>query len=67
MMPKIEPDTLQNILGVMGMINAGLPSAIRLVMMLKRPDGTFTILDEADKLNAANLAQAQAWLDAHPE
>lgn len=63
----IKPDTLENILGVLGMVNAGLPSAIRLVMMLRRPDGTEVILNDADGINAENLAQARAWLSAHPE
>jgi hypothetical protein len=66
-MAAINPEVLDNILGVLGMVNAGLPSAFRLVMMLRRPDGTETILNEADKINAENLAQAKAWLAAHPE
>jgi ABC-type methionine transport system ATPase subunit len=66
-MPPLKSETLENILGVLGMVNAGLPSAIRLVMMLRRPDGTEVILNDADKINADNLAQAKAWIEAHPE
>jgi ABC-type methionine transport system ATPase subunit len=62
----LQSDKLEAILGILGMVNAGLPSAIRLVMMLRRPDGTEVILNEADRINAENLAQAKAWLEAHP-
>ena len=62
----LQADKLEAILGVLGMVNAGLPSAIRLVMMLRRPDGTEVILNEADRINAENLAQAKQWLIDHP-
>jgi ABC-type methionine transport system ATPase subunit len=62
----LQPDKLEAIIGVLGMVNAGLPSAIRLVMMLRRPDGTEVILNEADRINAENLAQAKQWLIDHP-
>ena len=61
------PNKLDIILDALAIVNAGLPSAIRLVMMFRGTDGTDKILDHADTQNAANRAEAQAWLDAHPE
>ena len=61
------PNKLDIILDALAIVNAGLPSAIRLVMMFRGTDGTDKTLDHADTQNAANRAEAQAWLDAHPE
>jgi hypothetical protein len=58
---------LDTAINIIGLINAGLPAAAQLVLMLRRTDGTFLILDSAEAQFEANLAQAQAWLEEYSQ
>jgi len=56
-------------LQLVGLLNASAPVIASLLMMIKRPDGTISVvalLDEADSQFQENIDQAQAWLAAHP-
>lgn len=51
------------------LLNQAAPGVAEIVMMVRKKDGTLTImplLDEASDTFAANLESAKAWLGAHP-
>lgn len=53
---------------LIGLLNAAEPGIANLLLLIKRKDGTVSIiatLDEADAKFAANIAEAKAWLQSH--
>jgi hypothetical protein len=55
---------------IMTLLNAAAPGIAQLILLIKRNDGTVSVvalLDEADKQFDANIAQASDWLKAHPK
>ena len=59
---------MQTALALLTLLNAATPGIADLVLMIKKSDGTIsvvTLLDGADTQFASNIAQAQAWMAAH--
>jgi hypothetical protein len=57
-------------LAIVSLINAATPGIASLIMLIKRNDGSvsvITLLDEADSQFDANIKQASDWLAAHPK
>lgn len=60
----MDPITIVNLL------NTASPGIARLIVMLRKKDGTvgvLQVLDEADQKFAENLKQVTDWLKEHPE
>lgn len=50
--------------------NAAGPAVANLIVMIRRKDGTVsvvTMLDEADEQFQSNLEQARDWMTQHPD
>jgi hypothetical protein len=61
---------VENVLQIMNLINAAAPGIAQLILLIKRNDGTVSVvalLDEADAQFDANIQQAADWLKAHPK
>jgi hypothetical protein len=55
-------------LALVTMLNAATPGIVQLIMMIRKNDGTVSVvamLDEADKQFAENMNMALEWLKAH--
>lgn len=60
---------METALAIVNLFNAAAPGAATLIMMIKKKDGTISVvamLDEADAKFDENIAQARAWLESHP-
>jgi hypothetical protein len=56
-------------LGIATLLNTAAPGIASLIMLIKRKDGTISVVamcDEADGQFDANIKQAADWLKAHP-
>lgn len=54
---------------IANLINAASPGVAEIILMIKKTDGTVsivTLLDQADAAFAANIQTAKAWMVAHP-
>lgn len=59
---------METALALVQLFNVAAPGVAELVMMIKKKDGTISIvaiLDEADAQFSANLDQAKNWLASH--
>lgn len=57
-------------IALVNVFNATAPGIASLIAMIRRKDGTVSVvvmLDEADAQFNANIKQAQDWLAAHPK
>lgn len=57
-------------IAIVNLFNAASPGIASLIAMIRKKDGTVSVvvmLDEADAQFAANIKQAQDWLAAHPK
>lgn len=57
-------------LAIVQLLNAAAPGIAQLMIMIRRKDGTISVmslLDEADAQFDKNIGQAAAWLSAHPK
>jgi hypothetical protein len=57
-------------LAIITLLNTASPGLASLIMLIKRNDGSVsvvTLLDEADGQFDANIKQAGDWLKAHPK
>jgi hypothetical protein len=55
-------------LAIVTLLNAATPGIAQLILMIKKNDGTISVvqmLDEADSQFDANMKQASDWLKAH--
>lgn len=55
-------------IAIVNLFNAATPGIASLITMIKKKDGTVSVvvmLDEADAQFAANIKQAQDWLANH--
>ena len=55
-------------LGIVTLLNAAAPGIAQLILMIKKNDGTVSVvamLDEADAKYTDNMKQAADWLKAH--
>lgn len=56
-------------LAIVQLLNAAAPGIAELVLMIRKKDGTISVvslLDEADAQFDANIKQAADWLKSHP-
>jgi len=61
---------METAIKLLALFNATAPNVAELILLIRRKDGTVsivTVLDEADSQFAANIKQAQDWLAAHPK
>lgn len=57
-------------LAIVQLLNTAAPGIASLILMIKKTDGTISVvalLDEADAQFNANIQQAKDWLAAHPK
>lgn len=57
-------------IALVNLFNAASPGIASLIAMIRKKDGTVSVvvmLNEADAQFAANIQQAQDWLAAHPK
>jgi hypothetical protein len=57
-------------LQILTLLNTAAPGIASLIMLIRRDDGTIsvvTLLDEADAQFDANIKSAGDWLKAHPK
>lgn len=60
---------METAIAIVNLLNLAAPGIAQLILMIKKNDGTVSIvvlLDEADQQFAANITQAKDWLKAHP-
>lgn len=56
-------------LGIVTLLNALVPGIAQIIILVKRNDGTISVmplLDEADAKFSENLKQIADWMKAHP-
>jgi hypothetical protein len=56
-------------LALVSLLNAAAPGIASLILLIRRKDGTISVvsmLDEADAQFDANIKQASEWLKSHP-
>jgi hypothetical protein len=61
---------IETALKIVELFNATAPGVASLIMLIRRNDGTVsvvTMLDEADSAFDANIKTASDWLAAHPK
>jgi len=61
---------MESALQIMTLLNAAAPGIAQLVMLIKRKDGTISVVamcDEADAGFDANIKQVSDWMKAHPK
>ncbi len=57
-------------LAIVQLLNAVAPNIASLILLIRKKDGTIAVmplLDEADATFDKNIADATAWLKAHPK
>jgi hypothetical protein len=57
-------------LQILSLLNAATPGIASLITVLRKPDGTITVLQFLDQAEAqvdANIKQLSDWLAAHPK
>lgn len=62
-------NTVETALKIVDMFNATAPGVASLIMLIRRNDGTVsvvTMLDEADAKFGENITKAKDWLATHP-
>lgn len=60
---------MQLALAIAQILNVAAPGIAELILMIKKPDGTISIislLDQADAQFDTNIKAAKDWLAAHP-
>lgn len=61
---------IESAIKIVELLNAAAPGVAELIIMIRRPNGTLSVvalLDEADARFAENIKQAQDWLKANPK
>lgn len=61
---------METALAIVQLLNTAAPGIASLILMVKRTNGTVSVialLDEADAQFASNIQQAKDWLAAHPK
>lgn len=67
---KEEGIYIELALQLITLLNTAAPGIAQLILLIKRNDGTISVvslLDEADGKFDANIKQAGDWLKAHPK
>ena len=61
---------METAIQLLNIFNVIAPGAAELILMIKRKDGSIsivTLLDEADAQFTSNIERAEQWLRSHPK